>query len=114
MAMPLNDSELRSRDTTNALREIKNWPLISSSSHPAPTTLGRSLGRRPNFSVLVIHRVVLAKLTTRKSARRPSGAAGDEVDAQVCASLATIAITSSARASSGGDDRQRQAAEVAG
>jgi hypothetical protein len=35
-------------------------------------------------------------------------------DAQVCASLATIAITSSARASSGGDDRQRQAAEVAG
>jgi hypothetical protein len=67
MAMPLSDSELRSRDTTNALRGIKNWPLISSSSHPAPTTLGRSLGRRPNFSVLVIHRVVLAKLTTRKS-----------------------------------------------
>jgi hypothetical protein len=28
---------------------------------------GLSLGRRPNFSVLVIHRVVLAKLTTRKS-----------------------------------------------
>src|SRR6266566_8701809 len=26
-----------------------------------------SLRRRPNFSVLVIHRVVLAKLTTRKS-----------------------------------------------
>src|SRR5262249_37233101 len=26
-----------------------------------------SLGRRPNFSVLVIHRVVLAKLTTRKA-----------------------------------------------
>ncbi len=30
-------------------------------------SMADSLGRRPNFSVLVIHRVVLAKLTTRKS-----------------------------------------------
>ena len=34
---------------------------------PLSCAPGLSLGRRPNFSVLVIHRVVLAKLTTRKS-----------------------------------------------